>query len=63
MPITVTELHALLRRVVFPATPEEIAAALQRAGAPAAALARLRALPAHRYGSIDAVMDALRGLE
>ena len=49
--------------MVLPATPEEIAAALERGGVSEDALARVRTLPEHRYGSVDAVMDALRGLE
>ncbi len=63
MPITLSEMHALLIRVEYPATRDEIAAALTRGGASAEAIARVRALPEHRYGSTDTVMEALRNLE
>ena len=63
MPITLPEMHSLLVRVVYPATRDEIAAALARDGAPEEAIARVRTLPPHRYGSTDTVMEALRGLD
>jgi len=59
--VTLQEIRVLLQRVDYPATREEVLAAAERRGAPAAVTQRLRALPEHRYGSVDAVMDALRG--
>ena len=61
--LTLPEMHTLLERISYPATPQELAEALQRLQAPEEAVVRVRALPEHRYGSVDAVMDALRGME
>lgn len=61
--LTLPEMRTLLQRATYPATPRELAEELQRMQAPEEAVARVRALPEHRYGSVDAVMDALRGME
>ena len=61
--LTIQDMHTLLQRVTYPATPPELAEELRRAGAPEEAIARVLQLPEHRYGSVDAVVDALRGSE
>jgi hypothetical protein len=61
--LTLPEMHTLLMRVAYPATPQELAAELQKMQAPEEAIERVLTLPEHRYGSTDAVMDALRGRE
>lgn len=60
MPISVPELHTWLVRLTYPATREQLLDQLRLADAPEAALVRVRTLPEHRYGSVDAVIDALR---
>jgi len=59
---TMQEMHAWLLRVAYPATPEEMAETLRQAQAPEEAVTRVLRLPAQRYGSVDATMDALRGM-
>jgi hypothetical protein len=61
--LTLQDLHILLERATYPATPQELAAELRNIQAPEEAIERVLALPEHRYGSTDAVVDALRGLE
>ena len=59
--LTLPEIRTVLMRVAFPATPEEMIRTATVEQAPDELLARLRTLPQHRYGSLDAVIDALRG--
>lgn len=54
------EIHTVLQRLEFPATKEELIDQARRRDAPVWMLDRLHALPEHRYGSVDTVMDALR---
>ena len=61
--LTLPELHTLLQRIPYPATPRELADELRKLQAPEEAVERVRALPDNRYGSVDSVMDALRGQE
>ncbi|MHB9110971.1 MAG: DUF2795 domain-containing protein [Armatimonadota bacterium] len=61
--LTLPEMHTLLQRISYPATPRELADELRELQAPEEAIERVRTLPEHRYGSVDSVMDALRGME
>ena len=61
--ITLHQIHALLVRMEFPATKAELLEQAMKMGAPSAALQRLRGLPDYFYGSVDTVMDALKGEE
>lgn len=57
------ELHTILQRLDYPLTREEIIAAVRDAHVPEEHLRRVQSLPEHMYGSVDSVMDALRGLD
>ena len=61
--LTIQDMHTLLQRMTFPATPQELAEELRRMEAPDEAIARVQTLPENRYGSVDSVVDALRTLE
>ena len=60
---TLEQLHTVLMRITFPSSKEEILEQLRRLGEMDEVLERLRSLPEHFYGSVDTVMDTLRGLE
>ena len=59
------DLHTLLMRAAYPATKAELLDFIRKEGYPEAAAERLHALPDgdYRYGSVDSVLDALRGLD
>lgn len=61
--VTLQKIHDLLEHVAFPATKDEILATLTRLGVAEQILERVRTLPEYRYGSVDSVLDALRGQE
>jgi len=56
-------MHTVLMRITFPSSKEEILDQVRHLGATDEMLERLRSLPEHFYGSVDTVIDALRGLE
>ncbi len=57
------EIHTILMRVPYPATKEELIAAVREMGEPEAVVTQLQRLPEYRYGSVNSVMDALRAEE
>ncbi|MHB9134624.1 MAG: DUF2795 domain-containing protein [Armatimonadota bacterium] len=63
MKLTLEDMHTILQRLEYPATREDLIDMAARTQAPQEAIDRLRTLPEYRYGSVDSVMDALRGLE
>ena len=60
--VTVQQIGEMLTRVDFPATREELIAALVRLQAPEEVIERLGHIPEYRYGSVNTVLDALHGL-
>ena len=60
--LTLPEMRTVLQQVAYPATREEILLTLAAQDMPEEFLTRLRKLPEYRYGSVDTVMDALRGM-
>lgn len=59
--VTLPEMHAVLQRLVYPATRDELLTAARKLEVSEAVIARLETLPEHRYGSVNTVMDTLRG--
>lgn len=60
---TLQEMRTMLERLEFPADKADMLHMLTLMDAPASVLETIRTLPDHRYGSVDTVMDALRGEE
>lgn len=58
--LTVQQIGEMLALCAFPATREELIAAMQRLDAPADVLQRLECIPDYRYGSLNSVLDAIR---
>ena len=63
MAMRLEELHAILQRIDYPATKEQILDLVRRRGTLGDAVARLQALEDVMYGSVDTVMEELRGRE
>jgi len=61
--VTIQQIRTVLERVAFPAEKAEILMTLHRLEAPPEMIERVQHIPEYRYGSVDTVLDALRGLE
>ncbi len=61
--VTIQQIGEMLLQSAFPATREELLAAMLRLDAPEEVLERLKHIPDDRYGSINSVLDALRALK
>lgn len=61
--VKLQEIHAIVTRISFPASKEEILDYVRKEGYPDEIRQRLETLPEYRYGSANSVMDALRDLD
>jgi hypothetical protein len=61
--VTLHEIHDILTHIDFPATKADLIHQATAREAPPPVIARLRELPEFYYGSVNTVMDTLRGEE
>lgn len=61
--VTLPELHNIVTRFTFPSTKDELIEQAKKRQVSQEVLDRLQQLPEHYYGSVDTVIDTLRGLD
>ncbi|HEY3377479.1 MAG TPA: DUF2795 domain-containing protein [Armatimonadota bacterium] len=61
--ITMQAIHTILMRFAYPSSKEELLRQAVQQNVPTSVIEQLSRLPENMYGSLDSVMDALRGLE
>ncbi len=61
--ITLHDIRAIIARIIYPASKDEILFFVRKEGYPDEVAQRLERLPETLYGSADSVIDILRDLD